>query len=367
MATGNPEQTGDSLRNIHIPYYNDKLLSSGKYIQALVMVSALINLFLLIPDVSLIESLSGIYAVIFVRTVYCLGLLGVLFATRLIKTFIPFSIVVTACELAAFLVFLFVYHLYRLPDFTIQTMGLMILIIVVFYVPNLWLNMIAVSLLGSAGYFASAFICMEEPDSMELWAAVTYVSLAILLCALNARNTELHQFREYKAKCELERLSSTDHLTNAANRFKMEEEAERWIRFCRRQGFPLALVFIDVDNLKKINDQYGHTAGDSVLSELSALIQRQLRSSDILARWGGDEFIMLLPNVTLENAVKLTERVRNQIREHTFIHGVIVTCSFGVVSMKEDASFENMVHEADESMYSGKKKGKDSVYWACNP
>lgn len=132
--------------------------------------------------------------------------------------------------------------------------------------------------------------------------------------------------------------------------------------FCRRQGLPLSIVFFDIDNMKNINDSYGHAIGDFVLTTLTKLVKNQLRGSDSLARWGGDEFVILLPSVTLANATALTERIGNRIQEYTFIEGYCVTCSFGVVEMKAGSDFETMVSQADKLMYDSKKHGKNSVH-----
>ena len=198
---------------------------------------------------------------------------------------------------------------------------------------------------------------------MELCASVVYISISILLCAFSARNSEIHQYREFVAKSELERVGSVDYLTNTANRFKMEEEAGRWIDFCHRQGYPLALVFIDIDDLKTINDRFGHNAGDSVLMNMTHIIRSQIRNTDILARWGGDEFVLLMPNMTLDNAIGVSERIRSAIINNNFTKGIRVTCSFGVVAMKDGSVFQNLIEEADTLMYTGKKLGKNNVQW----
>jgi diguanylate cyclase (GGDEF)-like protein len=250
---------------------------------------------------------------------------------------------------------------YGAPNFLIQSMGMVTIVITIFFVPNQWRHTLLAAVFGTVGFFVCALIFLKHVGMMEFWAALVYVSIAGLLCAIAAKNAENHEFREFMAKNELERISSTDYLTAAANRYKMEEEAGRWMDFCRRNGMPLSLVFIDVDDLKTINDRHGHSAGDGVLADLARCINRQLRSSDLLARWGGDEFLLLLPNVSLHEAGTLAERIRGSIRESRSGQEIPVTCSFGVVAMTKDADFKTMVGEADRLMYEAKKQGKDSV------
>jgi len=349
------------LLNIKESYYDYKLFVSQKYISILILVASLVNLLLLIPDLTLIESTAKRISIIIVRVVFSLILISVHLRINKIKTFKQFAKVISICEIIAFVVFLFIFSLYSPPSFLIQTIGLIILIIISFFVPNQWNNMLYIAVLGSIGFFVCASVFVESVNMTEFWAALVYVLISILFCAISANNSEKNQFKEFKAKRELQHISSTDYLTKTANRFKMEEEAGRWIAFCKRHDLPLSLVFIDVDNMKIINDRFGHSAGDSVLANLAKMIQKQLRSSDILARWGGDEFIMLFPNVTLNNAIELTERIKNCIKEGSVNKEIEVSCSFGIVEMKEDSNFKTMLLKADHLMYEGKKNGKDSI------
>ncbi|MGE5614077.1 MAG: GGDEF domain-containing protein [Bacillota bacterium] len=344
-----------------IEYYNYKLLISRKYLGIVAFIAAVFNLLLLVPDLTLIDGITKKISIAVVRVFFSLILFGVIFIVKRIKTFGMFSIIITACELFSVANFLFVFILYDNPDLLIQAMGLITIIIIVFNVPNRWVYMLATSIIGSVGFIVFAYFFDESFILNRFAAASVYITIAVVLCAISAWNTEIHQRKEYFARDELKRIGTTDYLTNTANRFKIEEEADRWIDFCKRNGLPLCLVFIDIDNLKSINDIHGHHKGDSVLAEMANLIHSKLHNSDVLARWGGDEFVLLLPNVTLENAVAISERIREAIYNYDFVEGVKVTCSFGVVAMKENSVFESMVRESDELMYSGKKLGKNIV------
>ena len=319
---------------------------------------------MLIPDMELIENASARLSTAIMRIIYSLILLIVALRIKSIASFRILSYIVSLCELIAVGIFLFVFSRYGHPNFLIQAMGVIILILSIFLIPNRWGCMLSVSLFAAAGFFVCAYFFVGSIDNTQYAAAVSYVSISILLCAVSAINSERHQFREFLARTELERISTTDFLTETANRLKMSEEAKRWIAFCKRQNLPLSLIFFDVDDLKSINDRYGHAAGDNLLAGLAKLIQQQLRSSDVLARWGGDEFVLLLPNVSLANAVILAKRIENSIKENITIEGNMVTCSFGVVEMKADSTFEALVSEADILMYSAKQRGKDIVEFA---
>ncbi len=349
---------GDSL---HTAYFDYKLRISKKYIYAFVVLAASINLLLLIPDLALIENAARRAAVLVIRAVYSVLLLYFRISFKKIKSFGTFSLIACGLEMMALAVFLYVFHAYEQPDLQIQSMGMITLLVMFFLFPNQWSYSLGIAILGSASFFLFAWFRLESLNTQEYWAAAAYVAVTILLCGIYSKYTEVRHFRDYVAKDRLETISTTDSLTNTANRYKMKEEAERWIHFCKRKNLPLSLVFVDVDNLKTINDAFGHSVGDSVLANLAGLMKSGLRSSDILARWGGDEFIILLPSISTSCAVALTERIQKTIEESMVIKGIKVTCSFGIAAMREDSTFFSLIDEADELMYKVKKQGKDSV------
>ena len=341
-------------------YYDYKLRNSVKSIRVIFVIAGLFNLLLLIPDLLIVQGISSIISITVLRVLFSGAAVMIAHQMHKIKTFKFFSLLMTAGEIFAIFIFYFVLSRYDEPDFLIQAMGMMTIIIIIFLIPNRWLNMLFVSLCGVAGFFFFSYF-YSTYSSLEFLIAFVYLSLTIGLCAVSAWNVDKHRFNEFQTRRELERIGSIDYLTNTANRFKMEEEAKRWISFCQRQGFPLAVVFIDVDDLKTINDQYGHLVGDTVLSSLSNIIHNQLRSTDLLSRWGGDEFIILLPNILLDDAVRLTERVRDAIANNSLIIGETVTCSFGVAAMRANSTFESLINEADNLMYDSKMAGKNKV------
>lgn len=159
----------------------------------------------------------------------------------------------------------------------------------------------------------------------------------------------------------LERLASADPLTNLANRRGGEKDIAAEISRARRQNTPLSCVLLDIDHFKDVNDTFGHQAGDYVLREISALLRRTVRAYDILVRWGGEEFLVVLPGVEQEQALKLAERIRAAI-ENLPLAGIGgVTASVGVASLGTDYSFEAMFAAADRRLYSAKSSGRNTV------
>jgi diguanylate cyclase (GGDEF)-like protein len=182
------------------------------------------------------------------------------------------------------------------------------------------------------------------------------------------RNVELQQEVEERkrAQAALERLATTDTLTGLANRRYFIELAERVFYQAQRYNRPLSVVMIDVDNFKHINDTFGHAAGDEVLRAVARRMQEVLRRSDILGRYGGDEFVMLLPETGQEGARRMTERLRAAVAT---MAGALpeldapVSLSIGLVSATRMASLtlDALLQYADKALYASKQAGRDRV------
>lgn len=159
----------------------------------------------------------------------------------------------------------------------------------------------------------------------------------------------------------LERLASADPLTGLANRRGGEKDIAAEISRARRQNTSLSCVLLDIDHFKEVNDTFGHQAGDYVLRELSALLRRTVRAYDILVRWGGEEFLAVLPGVDHEQALKLAERIRQAVENMPLAGIGGVTASVGVAALGNDYSFDAMFAAADRRLYSAKASGRNTV------
>jgi diguanylate cyclase (GGDEF)-like protein len=156
---------------------------------------------------------------------------------------------------------------------------------------------------------------------------------------------------------ELQNLASTDSLTKVYNRAKYDEVVGREINRAKRYNRFLSLVMFDIDVFKRINDTYGHLSGDEVLKTIVWLVQEEIRKIDYLIRWGGDEFILILPETNLEGAKGLAERIRNSIAAHKFENMEGVTVSLGVTHFGKDDTEDTLMKRADEALYKAKMNG----------
>lgn len=160
---------------------------------------------------------------------------------------------------------------------------------------------------------------------------------------------------------ELQRLANTDVLTGLYNRRYFNDVMSTELARARRYGTPFALILFDVDYFKRINDVYGHQAGDEVLVKIALLATNNIRDVDVLARWGGEEFAILTMNGGIHSAYKLAEHLRGVIASFVFTEVGQLTCSFGVTEFREGDDLDDMLKRADKNMYQAKEAGRDNV------
>ncbi len=160
---------------------------------------------------------------------------------------------------------------------------------------------------------------------------------------------------------KLERLSLTDDLTGLPNRRGVMSFLEFEISKSKRYEEPLSVALLDLDDFKAINDTYGHLVGDTVLREFAALMRSKLRASDIVGRWGGEEFLVIMPNTDLRTAVGVIERLRKEVSERYFDLVGRLSVSAGVAELREEDDTASIIRRADENLYRAKREGKDRV------
>ncbi|MEI6215471.1 MAG: diguanylate cyclase [Desulfuromonadales bacterium] len=184
---------------------------------------------------------------------------------------------------------------------------------------------------------------------------------------ISRKNRELQELLSELAQqnSELERLSSTDALTGLTNRRRFLESLENERRRIERYGGSLSLIMFDIDNFKKVNDNWGHAVGDAVLCEIARDAQLFLRRADSAARYGGEEFVLLLPETGLSGAVLIANRLRQLVADTVISHDlgppISVTVSIGVASLEPDESCDELLVRADKAMYQAKNNGRNRV------
>jgi diguanylate cyclase (GGDEF)-like protein len=174
-----------------------------------------------------------------------------------------------------------------------------------------------------------------------------------------------HWMRQHReARYLAEQVARQDALTQLNNRRAFQEAAQPLVDTATRHDRPLSLAVMDIDHFKSINDRYGHKTGDEALVAVANMLKRMSRSSDVVARWGGEEFVLLLPETGLQQAVNHAERLRRAVSELRIPAGdgvLSMTASFGIAARSAEMSLEELIHEADMQLYQAKQSGRDRV------
>lgn len=163
------------------------------------------------------------------------------------------------------------------------------------------------------------------------------------------------------------KMAYIDPLTQTNNRASFNNSVKREISLARRHAKSLSIIFLDVDHFKDINDKYGHECGDIALTAVAKWIKESVRSSDVIFRIGGEEFVILLSDTGLSGGKLLAERIRSAIEAHTLAYDMAtikITASMGVASLRDDDTVDSFLKRADDAMYKAKKSGRNRVMLA---
>ncbi|UCV09622.1 diguanylate cyclase [Dechloromonas denitrificans] len=250
------------------------------------------------------------------------------------------------------------------------------LFVLLFSVVMVWLGIITIRHGRIAGryFLAAALTTMlgTSVTALAVWHGLPYTSISfhaagwgvviegILLALALAYRMRQHQ----QARQQAEQLASTDPLTGLLNRRAFFEHAGPVWSTALRSNRHLSVLMADIDHFKEINDGYGHAMGDKVLAEISRLLAAACRSGDIAARWGGEEFVLLLPETDAAQACQLAERLRGEIECLKFGsagQGFRLSASFGIAQLGDHESLDKLIHDADAWLYRAKQTGRNRV------
>lgn len=200
--------------------------------------------------------------------------------------------------------------------------------------------------------------------SGEFLIALVFIILIFIGNILNY-NRHITLFLREKEIVEMNQtlsiMSESDELTSIYNRRKLTEEIERNISLSKRYNHSFCLAILDLDHFKKINDLHGHNTGDTVLKEFSNQIKSMLRSTDIFGRWGGEEFLLLLPNSTINEAYILMVRLKSHIDHTEILPDIHITFSAGISCYQNETTYSELVDQADKALYTAKQSGRNRV------
>ncbi|MFP4363647.1 MAG: GGDEF domain-containing protein [Spirochaetia bacterium] len=240
---------------------------------------------------------------------------------------------------------LLVFFVAGLKTGIILTGMLFVITLCVFYIPNL------------------PFVFTVYTTAFQGRLLASFVAVSIMSGVY-----EFSRFRVYThlldLSFKLDKAARTDHLTGLSNRRDIQEHIQYEITRFKRSGTPFCILISDIDHFKKINDSYGHSCGDVILQNIAELMSGSLRKQDLIARWGGEEFLFFLPDTGLDGGVIAAEKLRQKIRDHVFFYQdqeIRLTMSFGVHVSNTHGSIREVIMIADRCLYTAKETGRNKV------
>lgn len=214
--------------------------------------------------------------------------------------------------------------------------------------------------------FAVMLFELDAQRGIALLIQVTELLALVLVAAVVGGVQNRHRVATLLAEIRLRQLAMIDTLTGVASRRRLEDVLNLEIALVRR-GRPVSVILLDVDRFKSINDRFGHDAGDEVLRGIARVLQQGARLSDVIGRWGGEEFLVICPDTPLANAAVLAERLAAGLRASSFHPVGRVTASFGVAEALADDKLREPIDRADRALYEAKAAGRDRVVVSAAP
>ena len=206
------------------------------------------------------------------------------------------------------------------------------------------------------------YIHYNTPLSKKFYLLLFVLSLIICIFAVWLFNLYKRIKHKNETEKSLKKLIYYDFLTSIYNRHMLDISLEKEIALSMRSESPMSIIFFDVDRFKKINDTYGHEKGDFILKMIAQLVSSHMRESDIFGRWGGDEFLIVLPQTSLNEAKKMSEKLYQLIQAYDFSIEGKLTCSFGVTAYEDGDSVSTMIMRVDKLLYKHKNRAKANKY-----
>jgi diguanylate cyclase (GGDEF)-like protein len=231
------------------------------------------------------------------------------------------------------------------------------------------------SYVGRGGWSLVMLTPIEEIYASRVLGIVITLLVAVMtLIYLFGKERTVHDSIQLEKRLQLQNLAqdlrfqaTTDPLTGLFNRLKFDQTLSIEMSRSSRYGTPMCLVLYDVDHFKEVNDTYGHQIGDKVLMQLSRVVSSGIRDCDVLARWGGEEFVLMLPGCDAQMGHAAVEKLRTVVTQVSFDIVGNVTCSFGVAECADGDTAETLIARADDALYRAKVKGRNRVETIAQP
>lgn len=349
-------------RNIEKEFLNYELKRNAKVIGPIIIIYGLVYFVFVVSDYFSIMNTQSFQFILTVRLIFLASSVLIYMGMKFINNYDIMIYLITAYEFVAVLAFLMIINQYETLT-VLSILSVVAMNAAIFITPNKLINAQFISLFLNIAFFVFPANHIYGIDTSVLIKTILYVIMIVTYCNIGFYLNNYYKRKQYADSLELLRLSITDSLTGIFNRAKFNEELKKWTDYCSRYESDISLVFFDIDNFKRVNDNYGHMTGDKVIQDIVLSIQNKIRSTDIFARWGGEEFVILLPNTGNDQAAEMAERMRIAIEKITVSESENITCSFGIATLRENESSESFIKRGDKLLYEAKRRGKNIVVY----
>ncbi|GAA0179480.1 hypothetical protein SH2C18_23430 [Clostridium sediminicola] len=267
----------------------------------------------------------------------------------------------TFYEVIFCVVYLVSTYLNGFSDYFIHCFEVIVIMIGIFLLPNKWINSLIVSLMFAISYFIFSYAVIGDIEVMHFLATISYVTINILFIGVLTFRISSYKRVQYLTEKKFSQVSIIDQLSEISNRFKFDEEYRRLFNYYKNHKGNLAIVMFEIDHFKKINLELGQSVGDKVLREITKMVKVFIRGNDVFARWGEEEFVILLSGVDTRIALNVTKRIKEGIWDHYFSNVGTITCCFGVASPQEGESMEDLLVRVNKYLKRAKKEGGNEI------
>ncbi len=342
--------------------FNKKTMKKDmKLLRGLILILAAIYILFLIPDYISLDNMIDFQQVLLTRIINFVALILLYLYIKKVSNHNTQSYFISIVQVLIIISYIFIANKYGEEwNYFIKIFDVILLLLVIYILPNKLINKFVISDILMIVFFYTAYQ-NTDIETLNFLAGVAYTSIIHLVLLLLSYKIAYHQRLKYLSDMELKHLSEVDNLTGIYNRNKLDIEVEKWIKLKQRYGFDLSIIFLDFDNFKNINDEYGHVEADNILKKSVSRIESVIRETDIFGRWGGDEFVILLPKSSKNEAINLANRIRLSLNEEKKDFKISVTCSYGVTSVNQEDNLNNLLDRVDSLMYDAKDGGKDKI------
>lgn len=341
-------------------YYEQQINSSKKYIQYIILAVGIAFFAISLYDYGFNDDIN-----VFIRST----------ATRVVVLFFSvFSyyfihktshiklacLAITLFPLVLVLAYIYILAQQSAQGFMSQAMAVMAIVFCTTLLPNRWVNLVTVDIFIVVFFLLFSRTYIITASASDYTEVTIYLVLALIFSVVVVYRSNIVSREKFLWELELKKTSTTDKLTGTYNRLWFDRTFSGWFGGDENRK-KFSLVLMDIDDFKAVNDTYGHLVGDQVLIDIAMVVKNSVRATDMLARWGGEEFVLLLPSAGSEKSGEIAEQIRRNVEEYDFGEAGHITISLGVAACTGDDNIDSLLKKADDMLYAAKHAGKNCV------